>query len=111
MAQIFDTPSERSAKKFAALFLFNLGGPGLPLELPTLQSQSAGARGWTPVWTSKLGHPGHGMRLDLPVLDLREAHGNVLSYKCSTELSPGQTQVPKLKPQRKGHFSCLSYYA
>ena len=33
------------------------------------------------------------------------------SYRCPTELSPGQTQVPKLEPQRKGYFSCLSYYA
>ena len=26
-------------------------------------------------------------------------------------LSPAQTQVPKLEPQRKGHFLCLSYHA
>ena len=25
--------------------------------------------------------------------------------------SSGQPQVPKLEPQRNGHFSCLSYYA
>ena len=48
MAQTSDTPSERSAEKFAALFLFNLGGLGPPSEPPTLQNRSAGARDWTP---------------------------------------------------------------
>ena len=31
--------------------------------------------------------------------------------KCEDPLSPGETQVPKVKPQRKEHFLCLSYYA
>ena len=77
MAQTSDTSSKRSAEKFVALFLFNLGGPRSPLEPSALQSQSAGAGGWTPTCTSGLSHLGHGRRLDLPVLNLREAHGNL----------------------------------
>ena len=36
---------------------------------------------------------------------------SITSYRCPTKLSPSQTQVLKVKPQRKGHFLCLSYYA
>ena len=41
MAQMSDTPSERFVEKFATLFLFNLEGPGPPLEPPALLSRSA----------------------------------------------------------------------
>ena len=53
MAKTSDTPSDRCAEKFATLFFFNLGGPGPPPEPPSLKSLNAGAKGWTPAWTSR----------------------------------------------------------
>ena len=53
----------------------------------------------------------HFRGLEKAALQVGDREVQAASYRCPTELSPGQTQVPKLEPQREGHFSCLSYYA
>ena len=70
-------PSRGLQKSLQLCFCLIWGGPGPPPEPPPLQSQRAGTGGWTLACTSRPSHPGRGRRLDLPVLDLWEAHGKL----------------------------------
>ena len=69
--------SQKSSQLCLCLISGGPGPPPEPPEPPALQSRSAGAGGWTPACTSRPSMGEHGRRLDLPVLDLRKAHGNL----------------------------------